>query len=500
MSSIRQLIRVAGTALFAATLLLSAMPAPSFALDPPRPLPGYRPTFVTERQPGPWVDCTWASASMLLDKWTNGSLMVSRQRLRVLAKDPTGGSSLADVRRAFAKLGVTLKWSPQGGDRITWAKLIDRLRHGSGAILLGDYGKLPRHFARWDPTLWSRTGPLDDHAIYLDAYDPKTGRILVMDPLAPSGWGGEWIPASALKQFAWHSGSAVWAATTPAAAAEPFAGVQLEAASAIGDAVGLHVHWPIDAAPDGWTPPTFSAAVQTEALAIPDDLATDVAALPADPSLPLLPATLTDADASGLNAVVPLPAEPGIYRVTVTLTDTRFGKQVATAGPFNLYVPGSRAVGFGLPGEQQVEPGALAPISFAVANIGTETWADSVPESGPAFVTLAPRNSRLVGSWVEPTSIDFDRAAPNPPPDIDFGPVPLEPGLAQVIDAVVTAPTLPGVWHLVIRVVDDREGGSAFLGSAPAAISFNVAIPGGAVGAVAGAPVPGTLEAPPSTP
>ncbi len=497
MSPNRQLIRVAGTALFAATLLLSAMPAPSFALDPPRPLPGYRPTFVTERQPGPWVDCTWASASMLLDKWTNGSLMVSRQRLRVLAKDPTGGSSLADVRRAFAKLGVTLKWSPQGGDRITWAKLIDRLRHGSGAILLGDYGKLPRHFARWDPTLWSRTGPLDDHAIYLDAYDPKTGRILVMDPLAPSGWGGEWIPASALKQFAWHSGSAVWAATTPAAAAEPFAGVRLGTASAIGDAVGLHVHWPIDSVPDGWTPPTFSAAVQVEALDQPDDLATDVASLPSDPSSPRLSSTVTDADMDGLDAVAPLPALPGIYRVTMTLTDNRFGNQVATAGPFNLYVPGSRAAGFGLPGEQQAGPGEFRAISFAVANIGAETWAESTPAAGPAFVTLAPRNSRLVGTWVGPDSVDYDRAVPVLPPDVDLGPVPLEPGGAKVIDAVVRAPTLPGLWRLVVRVVDDREGGAAFLGSAPAVINFTVGSPGGMV--VAGQ-IPGTTVGAVSTP
>src|SRR5512146_298939 len=109
MSSMGHAIRAVGAALFAATLLTTALPAPSFALDPPRPLPGYRPTFVSERQPGPWVDCTWASAAMLLDKWTNGSLIVSRQRLRVLAEDSTGGSSLADVRRAVAKLGLELK-------------------------------------------------------------------------------------------------------------------------------------------------------------------------------------------------------------------------------------------------------------------------------------------------------------------------------------------------------------------------------------------------------
>jgi hypothetical protein len=479
MPTFRHTINRVAAALLVATVLATALPAPSFALDPPRPLPGYRPTFVTERQPGPWVDCTWASAAMLLDKWTNGSMIVSRQRLRVLAKDPTGGSSLADVRRSFARLGVDLKWSPAGGERISWTTLLRRLGHGSGAILLGDYGKLPRRYARWDPTLWTRTGPRDDHAIYLDAYDRKTGRILVMDPLAPPGWGGEWVPASALEQFAWHTGSAVWAATTPTAAADPFAGVQLDAPTAVGDAVGLHVHWPIDVVPRGWTPPTFRAAVQVEALAEPDDLATDVAALPADPSLPRPPSTVTDADTAGLDAIVPLPAAPGIYRVSVTLTDNRFGKQVATAGPFNLFVPGPRAAGFGVPGEEQVEPGALTPISFAVANIGTETWAETAPTSDQGFGPLAPRNSRLVGSWLPPEQVDYSHPSPVPPPDIDFGPVPLEPGRAMVIDAVVRAPTVPGSWRLVLRVVDDREGAAAFLGSAPAVIDFSVGDPGG---------------------
>ena len=232
---------------------------------------------------------------MLLDKWTNGSLIVSRQRLRVLAKDPTGGSSLADVRRAFAKLGVDLKWSPSGGDRITWTTLIDRLSHGSGAILLGDYGKLPRRYARWDPTLWTRTGPLDDHAIYLDATIRRRGGSWSWTRSPRPVGAASGSPSSALKQFAWHSGSAVWAATTPTAAAEPFAGVQLGTASAIGDAVGLHVHWPIDAAPDGWTPPTFTCRG-------PDRDAGHARRpghrtsrrLPADPSSPRLASTQTE--------------------------------------------------------------------------------------------------------------------------------------------------------------------------------------------------------------
>ena len=53
---------------------LSVMPAPAAALEPPRPIPGYRPAFVTETDTRPWTDCLWASGAMLLDKWTSGAI------------------------------------------------------------------------------------------------------------------------------------------------------------------------------------------------------------------------------------------------------------------------------------------------------------------------------------------------------------------------------------------------------------------------------------------
>ncbi len=469
--------RAFGAALFTASLLLTSMPAPSFALDPPRPLPGYRPTFVTERRSGPWVDCAWAAASMLLDKWTNGATTVGRERLRILAKDPIGGSNFADMQRSFARLGLKLSWSPSGGDRITWTKLIDRLAHGSGAILLGDDGKLPRKYGRWDPLFWRNTGVLDDHAIYLDGYDKQTKRILVMDPLAPERWGGEWIPVSALRKFAWHSGTALWAATTPTAAKAPFAGVELGDPGATADAAGLHLRWPIDGAPTAWKAPGFDAAVQMDPIAGPDPLATDVAALPADPAdppvAPLL-AAVTGGDAQGLEATIRLPKTPGIYRVTVALTDHRFGQQVGSAGPFNLYVPGPRAWSFGLPGPQEVAPGELARVSFAVSNVGTESWAPPLSVPGSPQAAGLSRDTRLVGTWVGPTADVTDDRGTATLPDIDFGRLQLLAGYVQFVDDLIRVPTEIGEWHLVVRVVENHEGPSDFIGSAPGDMTFDI--------------------------
>jgi hypothetical protein len=479
--------RTVGAALFTASLLLTSMPGPSLALDPPRPLPGYRPAFVTERQSGPWVDCAWASAAMLLDKWTNGVTIVDRKRLRLLARDPIGGSNFADMQRAFARLGLKLSWSPSGGDRITWPRLLDRLSHGSGAILFGDDGKLPRKYGRWDPSLWRNTGILDDHALYLDAYDRKTKRILVMDPLAPAGWGGEWIPVSALKQFAWHAGSVLWAATTPTAAKAPFAGVELGEPGASADATALHLRWPIEGAPAAWKAPAFSAAAQIEPVAEPDPLAVDIAALPADEAVPPLNAGVTGGDAEGLEAAIPLPATPGIYRVTVTLTDQRFGREVATAGPFNLYVPGPRAWRVELTGPQEVAPGEQVRVSFSVSNVGTESWAPPSSEPGSPQAGELPRNTRLVGTWVGPNAdLPGDRGSATLP-DVQFGPLLLPAGAVQLVDQLIRMPPEVGEWHLLLRVVESHDGPSAFLGSAPGDMTFDILDPAAGV-AVPGSP------------
>ncbi len=115
----------------------TSLPAAALAADPPRPLPGYVPSFVTERQAGAWEDCIWAAAEMLLDKWTSGVTRVDRRQLRKLSGDTEGGSSLADVTKAFSRLGFPLTWSPIGGDNVTWPELLARLESGGGAILLG---------------------------------------------------------------------------------------------------------------------------------------------------------------------------------------------------------------------------------------------------------------------------------------------------------------------------------------------------------------------------
>ena len=124
---------------------------------------------------------------MLLEKWTNGDLHPTHQRLRALSGDRHGGSNLDDLKNAYRQLGINLKFSPNGGERITFSGLLRRLAHGAGAVVLGDDSKLPRWYGRWDYGFWKMTKKEkkkhpshDNHAVYVERYD-RAARPRVAD-------------------------------------------------------------------------------------------------------------------------------------------------------------------------------------------------------------------------------------------------------------------------------------------------------------------------------
>ena len=143
MSTVTRPIRALAIAPLLIAMLLAMLPSPVAALEPPRPLPGYRPHFVTETDDRPMIDCLWASGAMLIAKWTNGRIHPTHQRLRALSGDRSRGSNLDDLKIAYRKLGINLQFSPDGGNRITFNGLLRRLAHGAGAVVLGDDSKLP---------------------------------------------------------------------------------------------------------------------------------------------------------------------------------------------------------------------------------------------------------------------------------------------------------------------------------------------------------------------
>ena len=467
-------------------VVAGAVPSSTAAAEPYRPLPGYRPAFVTETDSRPpWRDCLWATGAMLLDKWTTGEMRASHAGLHALAGDRRS-SDLQDVSTVFATFGLSLRYSPNGGDFITWPELLGRLEKGAGAILLGDYGHLPRYYGRFDPQFWRNDATTDDHALYLDRYDRAHDRIWVMDPLGPRGWEGQWMPRSALVRYAWRTpGGGLWTATTPTGKPAPFAGVKLgdPAASATSD--GLVINWPIDSQPHGWALPSTIATTTitrrttgivepgTAVLATLPDVTpagapVDLGALARDTAV--RPPTTVGVVAGAVVATLALPTEPGAYDVTAKLVEQRFGHTVAVAGPYVLYVPGDRAATI----QADVDPrsaiaGRSLDIPVSVVNDGSSSWADPLPIAGIPGAAFVPRSTRIWAHW-QPD--DPDIAVP-PPPPVPVAAVALAPGEIAHMDLVVAAPPAAGHWTLVLDVAD-TIGSFAAAGSVPASIPVTV--------------------------
>jgi hypothetical protein len=475
-------------ACLAAATLLGVVATPASALEPPRPLPGHRAAFVTETDVRPWRDCLWASASMLLDKWTNGELRVSHERLRRLSGDLQGGSSFAAMRVAFRRLGFDIPLTAGGDSTMTWQGLLARLRSGAGAVVLGDYSKLPRWYGRWDRRFWNGKGKTDNHAVYVERYDAKRGRVWMMDPLGRGSYAGEWISTWSLYRFAWFRGGRVQAIATPTARSAPFKGVSFGDPTLASSALVVSAAWQVHT-PRGWR----FAGADVHAAVTPAEDPLMAAVLAADagtrPTAAAPPANPTAREAGGtLTASAPVPSTPGAWMVTLALTDRRFGSQVAAAGPLVAFVPGVRRANLHLHVDDQApDVGSTVSFSVVVTNSGGIPWADP-RQAAAAGGDVTPRATRLVATWILVDSMTGTTASDSVAAGIGdralraraFEPlrrIPIDPGETVRVDATIQAPDAPGRWALVIDVIDDVEGSFATAGSRPAVALLEVVTP-----------------------
>ncbi|HEU0242795.1 MAG TPA: hypothetical protein VFQ75_02745 [Candidatus Limnocylindrales bacterium] len=470
--------RAVAVAVLAAASLLSALPSSAAALEPPRPLPGYRPAFVTETDTRPWTDCLWASGAMLLDKWTNGDVRVTRQQLRAASGDSHGGSRFRDMKIAFAKYGFNLRFSPDGGESLTWSQLLHRLGKGAGAVVLGDDHKLPQWFGRWDYAFWKKRGKKDNHAVYIERYDAKHGRVWLMDPLGRDGWQGEWIPVWAIRKFAWTRGGAVFAAVTPTAKAAPFAKVRTSSTPRlVRSASTIDAAWSLKA-PKRWR---FPGADVTAKFVTAKD---PVTAAAVSPGIPVRTTAATAKVPKGATVTVqgksmrltaPLPTTPGAYTLHLGIRDRRFGRAVVPAQDIAVFVPGDRRATLRLNArENGVEADSALRVSVNVANSGTLSWAGTWSLDAGAGQMEVERGTRAIATWVRLDDAGNAVANDATPDPVVLGPVPLEPGQLITLRSSLTAPSATGRWALVVDVVDDVDGSYAALGSQPAVTVIEV--------------------------
>ena len=304
-------------------------------------------------------NCVWAAGAMLVDKWTHGGTRVSQGVLRRASNDRKGGSSLYDLARGVAAVtGIRMSFSPGYGDTMAWWQLLDRLDHGGGAVLIGEYSKLPAHYSRWQPSFAHRRN--SSHAVYVQSYDRVRGRVWLMDPLAEGHYPGEWISVGALHRFATIEDGKVMAAATPARHtptsaplvdhAYRLAGLRLTGRAVAGSTVGVKVSLSIgDGFPNPtpqrfvgrWDPvvPSVSTNSVSRSRAVIDNGPAPGTVAAPDP---VQATTLSEPDRAGRNgfqAALPVPAIPGVYRLHLGLaevdkkTPSRTFKTIDRRGP-----------------------------------------------------------------------------------------------------------------------------------------------------------------------
>ena len=477
-------------------LLLGLAPSPAAALQPPRPLPHYHPRFVTQTDEHPMNDCLWASGAMLIDKWTNGKIHPSHQRLRALSGDHVKGSNLEDLEIAYRRLGIKLKFSPNGGERISFNGLLHRLANGAGAVVLGDDSRLPRWYGRWDYGFWKMTKKdrkkhpsRDNHAVYVERFDRRHGRVWLMDPLGRAGWKGEWISIWALRKFAWSSGGALFVAVTPTAKPAPFHHVRTSKATLTQTSAALEANWSFRA-PRRWR---FPGVTTRTAFSVAKDpllaaaTSPEVAERVTDEKPPTH--TVVHSARRSLTVKAPLPSKPGAYLGSFKLTDRRFGRTVAKVGGVPVFVRGPRHASLLLDADENAaEAGKSFGVSVFVENTGELTW-DETP-ADPDDPDPEARNTRLVARWI-PIDVDLKlgartggddgSAGPALPAPVTLDAVPLDAGRHTLVGRSLRAPWAIGRWALTIDVVDDIAGSYARIGSAPAVLLLDVVAPKGRV-------------------
>jgi hypothetical protein len=489
----RRPTRAAGLVALALVVLatLAPPPAPAAARRPWTPAPpsrAYTPRHVWQTRD----NCVFASGQMLIDKWTHGRVRASQGRLRAASKDEEGGAGFRDLAKGIAgATGIRLRWSPSGGDPMTWWQLLDRLEHHGGAVLFGEYGRFPAAYRRWAPK-FARSAN-DNHAVYVERYDRAKGRVWLMDPLAAGGFKGEWIDVEALRRFASFDGSLVKAAATPARK-RPKTAPLVDQAYRLGAPVfapvivagaTTDVSVPMTIA-DGFPLPAAHALTGTwerigdalgelardDTVVIPAEAAPDALHVSAlqPPASTLTRSPDARPSASGFRFGLPTPEHPGNYRLTLALVaaGAPADRPARSIEPVEVRVVGPFAGSIALTAAASAQVGSLVRVQVAVANLGIVDWRPAAPPAtgaGLGIEVLPGHPAVLTVSWRSASGGTY------PAPTVDL---PLSPGTSSELELDIPAPSTAGAWVLEADVVHPAAGSLAAGGMTATPVSIVV--------------------------
>jgi hypothetical protein len=427
---------IAVLALIPATALAPPADAIRWRYLPP-PSGNYTPRHVWQTS----QNCLWAAGSMLLDKWSHGRVRASQYTLRKASGDKEGGSNLRDLARGYAKAVRVKLRTPNWGDSMRWWQLLDRLASGGGAVVIGEYNRMPAHFARWSPSYAARRE--SSHAVYVERYDRRRGRVWIKDPLARGGWPGEWIPVDALRRFADIEGGIVQGVATPPRR-RPSTAPLIDQAYRLGDPVvprlvlaghPLTVKVPLRVT-GGFPWPEAQRLVATWRRV--------GGAGSGDAKLKVTRSRTVRPTRSAFSTRVAVPDDPGVYRVSLKFAAARGRSPDRAVGEFEVRVAGPYAAAIAVAAPSDHELGTPVPLDMSVTNVGSEDWRRTPErelESASADQEFqADREASLRLAWVMP-----DRE----PVDALLVSLPLAPGERFETATSVQGPPTPGTWRLV---------------------------------------------------
>ncbi len=419
-------------------------------------------------------NCVWAAGEMLLDKWTHGAVRVSQSVLRRASHDKKGGSSLYDLSRGIAAVtGIHIPFSPGYGDTMAWWQLLDRLEHGGGAVLIGEYRDLPAHYTRWGRAFANRRNT--SHAVYIQTYDRVHGRVWLMDPLADGDYPGEWISVKALHRFATIEDGKVMAAATPARnhpqtapltdRAYRLTGPRLSGAPVAGSTIRVQVGLAIT---EGFPAPAAHRVVAHWVPIVPPPapastrsrVVFDTARSPSAilPPIPVEAATASDPDRAGrhgFSASLPVPTVPGRYRVTLGLAEIGHRTVARSFKTMTVEVVAPYAATFVAPKRAAVVTGQAFSLKVTVANVGTVDWRTPlVPTEGSRPVVPATQ-THLVLTW---------RSALGDVVPAAQVPAEIAPGHSAQLVVPLVAPPDAGAWTLDVDLANLVEGAMSSTG------------------------------------
>jgi hypothetical protein len=203
--------------------------------------------------------------------------------------------------------------------------------------------------------------------------------------------------------------------------------------------------------------------------------------VPEQPGEVVAPVRAKRLASGGLSIPVRIPTAPGLYRLVATIhgpDGVAFDAATQALVPaLVVHVVGTETAAYGVVASTTTQAGAPLSLTVRVTNLGRTAWGSggsgrSIPEAE----MQRPIGAMLVARWVdlgEPRSPD-GTGPTNGSESRNPLPAGLAPGKAADVALVLTAPTAPGDYLLILDVADPGTGSLAAAGTPPGIVRVTV--------------------------